>query len=168
MAKEIERKFLVKRLPPYVASSHHDNILQGYAAITADGGEVRLRRKGNSHTVTIKSGGDLERQEFETGLTPQQYGRLWPCTTGRRLAKTRYTLKQGELTFELDVYRAAHNGLVTVEVEFSTKRESLAFVPPDWFGREVTKDRRYKNQNLALHGKFRFAPNATNSRAKGT
>lgn len=43
---------------------------------------------------------------------------------------------------------------MTAEVEFAGRQEEAgvkasSFEPPEWFGRDVTKDRRYKNQNLA-------------------
>ncbi len=36
-----------------------------------------------------------------------------------------------------------------MEVEFSTKTEAQAFVPPEWFGREVTEDVRFSYGTLA-------------------
>jgi len=39
---------------------------------------------------------------------------------------------------------------MTVEVEFETADDALAFEPPAWFGTEVTKDESYKNAALVL------------------
>jgi adenylate cyclase len=39
------------------------------------------------------------------------------------------------------------------EVEFPSDEEAAQFVPPPWFGLEVTEDEHYKNVNLALHGR---------------
>ena len=53
------------------------------------------------------------------------------------------------LTAELDVYEGPCSGLQTVEVEFSSESQADEFVPPVWFGREVTGDARYTNAGLA-------------------
>ena len=39
-----------------------------------------------------------------------------------------------------------------LEVEFASEDAAAAFAPPDWVGRELTGDRAYANQSLALHG----------------
>ncbi len=54
---------------------------------------------------------------------------------------------------EVDVYHGELAGLVTAECEFASPEESRRFVPPDWFGREVTNDPAYKNQSLAVRGR---------------
>ena len=64
----------------------------------------------------------------------------------------RYKIPEGIWTIELDVYRGCLKGLVVAEVEFETIDESSRFVPPPWFGREVTDDDRYKNATLAHKG----------------
>lgn len=152
---EIERKFLValSQLPSQLDRYPHDLIEQGYLAICPEGEEVRVRRKGDRHFLTVKSPGDLQRREHEIELTPQQYLQLWPGTVGRRLEKTRYRLPQGDDVIELDVYQASLKGLCTAEVEFNSIQASQQFRPPDWFGPEVTQDPRYKNRHLAVHGR---------------
>ena len=54
---------------------------------------------------------------------------------------------------ELDVYDGALDGLLTVEIEFGSPEASEAFAPPPWIGRELTGDKRYANQSLALEGR---------------
>ena len=56
------------------------------------------------------------------------------------------------LEAEVDVYEGDLAGLVTAEVEFGFERQSRSFQPPAWLGEEVTGDRRYANQSLALEG----------------
>ncbi|MGD9062032.1 MAG: adenylate cyclase, partial [Desulfobacterales bacterium] len=70
----------------------------------------------------------------------------------RRINKVRYNLSIGDVICELDIFGEALKGLQLVEVEFDTLEKSSAFIPPDWFGNEVTEDRRYKNRQLALYG----------------
>jgi len=92
------------------------------------------------------------RQEAEFMMSPQSFQRLWPLTQGRRLQKVRYDIEHADLVWEVDVYQKKMAGLKVVEIEFASEEEAAAFVVPVWFGREVTRDERYKNKNLALSG----------------
>ncbi|WP_244654007.1 hypothetical protein [Lentimonas sp. CC4] len=42
--------------------------------------------------------------------------------------------------------------LIVAEVEFKSEAASASFSLPDYFGDEVTEDKRYKNKTLALEG----------------
>jgi adenylate cyclase len=149
---EIERKWLVQDLPDL---SRHEGkaVIQGYLAVAADGTEVRLRRTDGTCVETVKSGGGLVRDEIEVELSRDQFEALWPATAGRRLAKTRHTLGWEGQNVEIDVYHGSLDGLIVAEVEFPSAGASARFKPPSWFGREATEDERYKNVNLALHGR---------------
>jgi CYTH domain-containing protein len=151
---EIERKWLVTDAPAEVLDAPSERIEQGYLTIGSDGGETRARRRGERWFLTVKSGRGLVRGEHEVELTQAQFETLWPATEGRRLEKRRH-LVQGEdgHQIELDVYEGALNGLMVAEVEFDDPWRATAFVPPYWFGREVTDDPAYKNQRLAVDGR---------------
>ena len=149
---EIERKWLVDK-PPDLSKYKGVRIIQGYIAVTPEGTEVRLRRKGAKYYVTIKSGSGLQRGENEIDLSRRQFKSLWAATNGRRLEKVRYTFTWRGKTIELDVYRKELAGLKVVEVEFKTIKQAQAFRPPKWFGREVTDEEKYKNVSLAIRGK---------------
>ena len=128
-------------------------IEQGYLAIAPDGTEVRVRRRGGDATLTIKSGGGRSRAEEELAIEPDRFERLWPLTEGRRIEKTRYEIALDDgPTVELDVYGGALAGLVVAEVEFGSEQDADAFEGPEWLGREVTDDPRFKNQRLAMEG----------------
>ncbi len=149
---EIERKFLVERPPDGLDAQPSGEIEQGYLAITDDV-EVRLRRYGEETFLTVKSSGDGSRIEEEIEIEARRFAALWPLTDGRRLEKRRYAIPYGDgLTIELDIYHGRLSGLLTAEVEFDTPADASAFVPPDWFGRELTDDPRYKNKRLATQG----------------
>ena len=152
MPIEIERKFLVHKLPPDLHKHTSKRIIQGYLAITEDGTEIRLRKIENDHFLTVKSGKGLKRQEIETELSESQFILLWPLTEGKRVEKRRYDIPYENRIIELDIYKDLLEGLVTTEVEFQSQEDAAAFTPPNWMGQEVTQDERYKNKNLALHG----------------
>ena len=148
-AREIERKFLLKRVPEGLEQFPHDEIAQGYLAIESGGVQVRLRKKGNMRSLTYKRGTKNGREEREIRLSVEQFDALWPATAGRRLAKIRYEVPWKEHTIEIDVYRGRHDGLIVAEVEFDDEKSCAAFKPPDWLGEDVTGRSRYSNVLLA-------------------
>lgn len=147
--REIERKFLVRKLPPDLTQFPHATIEQGYLALASEGVQVRLRKTGERYSLTFKRGRGNAREEREIGLTLEQFAVLWPATEGKRLTKTRYDVPLGDRVVEIDVYAGQHDGLVVAEVEFVDERSAGAFQPPDWLGEDVTHDSRYSNQLLA-------------------
>jgi adenylate cyclase len=149
---EIERKFLVERLPDHLDDHPFGEIEQGYLAIT-DEVEVRLRHYGEQAFLTVKSTGAEIRVEEEIEIDPRRFATLWPLTGDRRIEKRRYRIPFGELTIEFDVYHGRLSGLRVAEVEFESADAAAAFIPPEWFGLEVTADPRYKNRRLAIDGR---------------
>lgn len=150
MSQEIERKFLIPQLPqiPYATSS---KINQGYLAIGEDS-EARVRQNNDTYTLTVKTAGELIRGEFETALDEDQFSALWPSTEGKRIEKTRLSIPYLEHMIELDVYGSRLSGLLVAEIEFGSEIAAHRFIAPSWFGRDITTNRAYKNQQLALHG----------------
>lgn len=146
---EIERKFLIKRLPANLGRAKSHRILQGYLATEPDDRHVRVRKKGNNASLTFKLVRGNQRDEREINLTPKQFAALWPGTAGRRLRKVRYEIPWKTFVVEIDVYGGKNKGLVVAEVEFPTLTACRKFKPPDWFGREVTGQKRYSNIRLA-------------------
>ena len=146
---EIERKFLVRALPEDLDRYPKSDIEQGYLVVEGETGEVRLRRRDEARVLTYKSGGGAKRVELEIRLTDEQFETLWQATAGKRVAKTRYVIPFGDYAIELDVYRGAHEGLFTAEIEFPSLEEAHNAALPEWFGEEVTEDNRYRNYALA-------------------
>lgn len=150
-ASEIERKFLVRELP-FTGDAKRLEIIQGYLAVDSDGTEVRLRRIGPRHVITVKTGAGLHRGEIEIEVSAEQFEALWPATERRRLEKARVEVPYQGSVIELDTYHGKLEGLHVAEVEFESEEESAVFHPPDWFGREVTDESAYKNRSLAARG----------------
>ena len=148
-SREIERKFLIKRLPMQILRSRHFQIAQGYLANEPGGRHVRLRKKAKAASLTFKVDRGSSREEREIRLSAKQFAILWPATAGRRLRKTRYEIPWKNLIIEIDIYRGRNHGLIVAEVEFPSRASCLKFKPPRWFGREVTGEKRYSNVRLA-------------------
>ena len=143
---EIERKFLVLRLPEHLNAYPKRHIEQAY--LSADP-VVRIRRLDDSYILTCKGEGLLVREEREMPLSAAAYRRLLPKAEGTVIEKDRYRIPCGPYTIELDVFGGALAPLVLAEVEFPTEGEAAAFQPPDWFGTEVTYDPAYTNARLS-------------------
>nr|WP_307989431.1 CYTH domain-containing protein [uncultured Niameybacter sp.] len=146
---EIERKFLVKELPDLKAYPHK-KIKQGY--ISTDP-VIRIRQMNNTYCVCLKSQGHMIREEFELGITKEQCDALWHKVDNHPVEKIRYFIPlENDLTAELDIYEQYLEGLLTVEVEFPSPQDAANFIPPDWFGEDITHDNRYKNNHLSVYG----------------
>ncbi len=149
---EIEKKYLIGKLPD-LSTTKCIRTEQHYICLS-EKREVRIRKKGNKHFVTVKSGGMLERGEWESEISKEAYGTLIPASIGS-VIKDRYEFKlPNNMIAEIDIYRGSLEGPdhLTVEVEFGSKDEAIAFKEPDWFGEDITADARYKNKNLATDG----------------
>jgi adenylate cyclase len=147
--REIERKFLVRKLPNDLTSYPSKEISQGYLVSMDDGLQVRLRKSGERYALTFKRGAGSVREEREVELTAKQFDALWPATEGKRLQKIRYEIPLGDRIVEIDVYHGRHEGLVVAEVEFDEEEAAKNFRPPEWLGDDVTGNPRYSNQLLA-------------------
>lgn len=149
--KEIEKKFLLTSLPNDLFHYPYEKIIQGYIATDP---VIRLRKSNDHYFLTIKTSGHLQREEVDLPLTAEQFQSLWSKVDHMVILKTRYLIPlENDLTAEVDIYHEELDGLVTVEVEFDSVKEAESFHPPAWFGKDVTHDNRYKNNNLALYGK---------------
>ena len=132
---------------PSLEGVRSKDIIQGYLCIKP---VVRVRKEGEEYILTYKGKGHLAREEYNLPLTQESFLHLAEKCDGHLITKTRYYIPlEDGLTAELDVFKAPHEGLVTVEVEFESTRRAEAFVRPDWFGDDVTYDKRYKNARLS-------------------
>lgn len=147
---EIERKYLVRKLPENLEQYNKKEIAQGYLCTEP---VVRIRRSNDDYYMTYKGDGLMVREEYNLPLTKEAYDHLRPKIDGLLIAKTRYLIPlDGKLTAELDVFEEDLNGLVIVEVEFNSVEEANAFHAPDWFGEDVTNSGKYHNSYLSQHG----------------
>ena len=147
---EIERKYLVRRLPDDLSKYEAKKIAQGYLCTDP---VVRIRRSNDNYYMTYKGDGLMVREECNLPLTREAYEHLLPKIDGLLIAKTRYLIPLTDrLTAELDVFEGVLSALTLVEVEFDSVEEANAFIPPEWFGEDVTESGKYHNSYLSQHG----------------
>ncbi|MDI7860446.1 CYTH domain-containing protein [Rhizobiaceae bacterium n13] len=149
MAKEIERKFLVLDTAWRSMVSGSSVFRQAYI-VAMEGRSVRVRIIDQARAVlTVKIGAStFQREEFEYEIPLSDAEEMVSLAIGTVLEKTRYEVNCEGYTWEIDVYDGAYRGLVVAEVELSDKAEQPPL--PSWLGPEVTGDRRYSNQTLAM------------------
>ena len=144
---EIERKFLIPVLPEKLETYPHRHIEQAYLCTEP---VVRIRRQDEDYILTYKSAGMMTREEYNLPLTKEAYAHLKEKADGIVLSKTRYLLPlPDDLTIELDVFDAPYETLCLAEVEFESIEQAESFVPPVWFGEDVTYSGKYHNSVLS-------------------
>ena len=152
MGTEIERKFLVAMPPSERELGTGVHYRQGYLAGEGDV-ETRVRITADSARITVKAGTGLTRTEVELPVDLEEAEALWPHTVGRRVEKVRHRVPVEGGVAEVDRYGGHLEGLWTVEVEFASEEDAERFLPPPWFGTEVSDDRAWTNGSLARHGR---------------
>jgi len=147
---EIEKKFLTEKIPFDIKNFPKKELRQCYISTSPT---IRLRKEENTYFLTVKSKGKIVREEFELEITEEEYNRLKLKSETPEVIKTRYFVPvENNLTAEVDIYYGDLEGLMTTEVEFPSLEDADKFTAPDWFGKDVSSDNRYKNTNLSLYG----------------
>jgi len=148
MALEIERKFLVLDDSYKHEAFSKSHIQQGYIC-SERGRTVRIRIRNERAYITIKGpslNGGLSRYEFEQEIPLDDARKLLTLCDPGIIDKTRWLVKAGNHTFEVDEFAGDNEGLTVAEVELASEDE--AFEKPAFIGQEVTGDRRYYNSQL--------------------
>lgn len=154
MAKEIERKFLIKDPEAAIkeATSRATKVAhidQGY--FTQNGLTVRVRIASGTATLTLKGPKKgLVSDEYEYTIPIEDAAELLEKYSISRLTKIRYVIPLRNVELELDVYQGSLADNMLAEVELPSP--NLSFEKPKWLGEEVTKDKRYSNSNISLNG----------------
>lgn len=150
MAVEIERKFLVadngwkkhtlvKKIP----------IEQGYFPTCDNAPIVRIRVTDTQAFMTIKSDHrGMSRKEFEYEIPFADGEKLIKTCEKPTIKKTRhYIVDNFTQLWEVDIFRGINKGLILAEIELESEKQPVSI--PNWMGKEVTDDDRYRNTALA-------------------
>lgn len=142
---EIERKFLLKDID--LNTYDYMIINQSYIGFNP---VSRVRCCNGKYYYTEKEIGTLVREEKEIEISKDIYNKFINYRIGREINKIRYKVPIDNLIAYVDIYLGELNGIKTVEVEFNTIEKAKKFEIPDWFGTEITDDKNYKNDTLAI------------------
>lgn len=151
MKIEIEKKFLIKNMNFIRDSFKKIRITQRYLSSLPER-SIRIRIGGDKAFITIKGKSNktgMSRSEWEKDITVEDAQDLFKICEPGVIDKTRYLVKSGNHTIEVDEYYGENNGLIVAEIELLTEEES--FEKPDWLGDEITGDTKYYNSYLMKH-----------------
>ena len=144
---EIERKFIPKCLPDNLDSYEPHDIQQAYLNTSP---VIRIRKQDEDYFLTYKGSGMMSREEYNLPLNQKSYFHLLTKADGNIITKTRYLIPLfNSLTAELDIFHDIFDGRLLVEVEFNSIEDANSFIPPEWFGEDVTYDKKYHNSNMS-------------------
>lgn len=150
MAKEIERKFLVKSQDWQTKVQRAVKYRQGYLN-DAQHCSIRVRIGGDQAYLNIKSATlGIQRLEYEYAIPVQDANEMLDrFCQGALVEKTRHYVQEQGRTWEVDVFEGDNAGLVVAEIELDHEQEQ--FPLPQWAGQEVSDDPRYYNVCLVKH-----------------
>lgn len=148
MAKEIERKFLVRDDSYKAMATGSKRISQCYLSEYPHP-TVRVRRIGDKAFITIKGKNiGMLRDEWEYPIPERDAMEMADSLCGAwSIDKTRYIVPFAGHDWEVDEFHGAHEGLTLAEVELTSENEAVE-IPP-FAGEEVTGDPAYYNSTLA-------------------
>lgn len=151
---EIERKFLVKKIPDNLDTYERIDMIQGYLNTAP---VVRVRKENDDYVLTYKGSGLLSHSEYNLPLNKEAFEHLLKKCDGIIISKSRYKIPiENNLTAELDIFKGDLDSLKLVEVEFDSVEEANNFTPPEWFGEDVTTDGRYHNSYISKYGLLKW------------
>lgn len=143
---EIERKFLIEKLPKDIDAYSFHLIEQAYLCTEP---VIRVRKEDDHYYMTYKGSGMMAREEYNLPLNKTAYEQLKSKAEGNIISKKRVLIPYSKYTIELDIFEAPFAPLLLAEVEFESEEDANAFTPPDWFGQDVTYDGKYHNSNMS-------------------
>ncbi len=158
---EIERKFIINTLPDNLEEYECLHVEQAYLSTDP---VLRVRKQNTKYFLTYKGQGMMAREEHNFPISEEAYYHLREKADGNIISKKRYLIPLNTPTFqegfpappkdytlmiELDVFDAPFAPLKLAEVEFGSKEAANAFVPPSWFGEDVTYNKEYHNSYMS-------------------
>lgn len=144
---EIERKFLITKLPDDLNNYKCRIIEQGYLSTNP---VVRVRKDNDDYYLTYKGSGMMVREEYNLPLTKEAYDHLIQKADGNIITKRRYEIPtMNNLIIELDIFEGTFNGVILAEVEFESEAQANTYTPPEWFGKDVTTCKEYHNSHMS-------------------
>ena len=158
---EIERKFLVRKkdINFDYKKYKHDEMIQGFIFLSP---AIRVRKSGKKYYLTLKTKppkslnakNDIARTEYEVEISKKAFTGLIKMCKGRIIYKTRYYIpyiyNKKNYIIELDVFKKSLKGLFYAEIEFDSLKSAYKIELPDWFYKDVTGIKKYKNTELSI------------------
>lgn len=143
MEIELERTFLLKKLPVDLGILRSMEVFDIYFPEKAVHPILRLRKKGDKYEITKKhpmEDADSSRQSEETIPLTEEEFRDFARLQGKRVRKIRHYFQVGPNMAEIDVFQDDLEGLILIDFEFKTVEAKNDFVMPDFCLADVTQE----------------------------
>lgn len=149
---ELEKTYLLKRLPTELASCKSEIISDAYIPAASTHPNIRLRQRGDRYELTKKEPNDgvdsTRMTEHTIRLTTDEAAAFAKVDT-KRFTKRRYYCTIESHSAEVDVYLEALQGLAFVDFEFDSEVAMSAFTPPDICLADVSQEAIFAGGMLA-------------------
>lgn len=143
MVIELERTFLIKKIPEGLKDCKHKEIIDIYIPKSDPHPKIRIRKNGDNYEITKKqpiSKDDFSQHEEQTiELTKEEFESLNKLE-GKRVHKQRYYYKYKGHTAEIDVFQEPLKGLIVADFEFDSVEEKDSFEKPDFCSADITHE----------------------------
>lgn len=135
MTKEIERKYLIKRMPNlnnikpirYERYYINDNI----------DNQIRVQKKADKFILETKRKiSDMEYKKEKQEITEKEFLKLIKDCK-KVIIRDSYLINE-KPNITVKIYQGTYKGLIRAEVEFNNEYEYNNFEIPEWFGKNIT------------------------------
>lgn len=146
---EREKVYLIKELPD-LRNIKPTKIRVGNFYNPNDHSSLRIRQKGDRYELIKKDGIDpRSRVEHIIEINKNEFEILWQVASFKYEKDEFKFPLEGNLIAEIDIYRGKLEGFVRLEVEFENDKQLDDFIPPDWFGEEVSQYQETIYENIS-------------------
>lgn len=135
MSKEIERKYLIKKMPNlknikpirYERYYINDNI----------DNQIRVQKKSDKFILETKTKiSDIEYKKEKQEITEQEFSKLIKDCK-KVIIRDSYLIKE-KPNITIKIYNGIYQGLIRAEIEFNNEYEYSNFKIPKWLGKDIT------------------------------
>lgn len=147
MQTEIERKWLVKELPDlskYKAIEYERHFLS-----ISPNREERIQRVGDKYEYEVKETNNVYKSVKSKKIISVADFERYKTKSIKSITRSSYTIQKSP-EISVKIYHGIYKGLIRVEAEFSSESEAKIFVPPDWFGTEITNTILGRDSKLVM------------------
>ena len=145
---EIERRFLVNKIPENIINTIH--IKQYYISINAK--MIQRLRFFNDDKAIIsfkERSSSITKHEFEYEIPILEAKKLISFIDAPSVSKKRHYIKFDSMNWEVDEFLDKNKGLIVAEIELIKEDEKIKI--PEWAVYEISKEQKYSNFNLSLN-----------------
>lgn len=136
MYHEIERKFLVDRMP--ALGGIKPVVQERYFLQHGDLVEERIQKSGTRYEYEMKFAISPDVWRREKRLLDYEQFSLLRKKTLKAIERVSYSLSKKNPRVSIKKYQGIYKGFVIAEVEFDSLQESKEFKPFAWMGAEIT------------------------------